>query len=213
MTRNTFYAAAIAAGFCFGNVLAFAQQDQTQNRQGEGISAAAGNLDDKTTGPNLRASELIGMNIQNLQGENVGEVEDIVLNVESGKVNYAAVSYGGFLGIGDDLFAVPFEAFKVGKKRGEEEYVLVLDVTEEQLEGAQGFDKDSWPNFADQKFTSELDRRYKVERQPAVDRGTRTNRGGVDVRTDRDGVEVKVKRDRENNPNRDRESNPNRDRE
>lgn len=185
MKRTSLLAAAVAIGFCFSSMTAFAQQDQTAAQKKESLDPAAGNLDPKTTGPNLRMSELIGMNIQNRQGENVGEIEDVVLNVKTGKVNYAAVSYGGFLGVGDDLFAVPFEAFQVGKKRGEDEYVLVLDVTEEQLQGAEGFDNDNWPDFADTKFTSKLDQRYKVERQP---------RGGERRSGDRD---VKVKRDRD----------------
>lgn len=226
MKRTSLLAAAVAIGFCFSNPFAVAQQNQTRAQQDpasaqqdRGPGAAAGNLDKKTTGPNIRASELIGMNIQNLQGDQVGEVEDIVLNVRTGKVNYAAVSYGGFLGIGDNLFAVPFEAFKVGKERGQDEYVLVLDVTKEQLEGAEGFDKDSWPNFADEKFVMELKQRYKVERRPNVDRRNRNrntdvdverrpnadrqNRNrdvDVDVEKDRDGVDIKVKRAGDRDP-------------
>lgn len=212
MKRTTLFAVAVAVSFCFSNMLAFAQQDRTPAQQDRasaqergGLDVAAGNLDPKTTGPNLRVSELIGMDIQNLQGDKVGKIEDVVLNVQTAKVNYAAVSYGGFLGIGDDLFAVPFEAFKVGKQRGEDEYLLVLDVTEEQLDGAEGFDKDNWPNFADQKFTSELDRRYKVERRSraadrrsgAAERRNRDRDVDVDVETNRDGADIEVKRERD----------------
>jgi hypothetical protein len=87
----------------------------------------------------------------------------------SGKVRYAAVTYGGVLGVGSKMFAVPFEAFKVKMDPDDADdedpdYVLTLDVTKEQLEGDQGFDNDHWPDFADSKFTQELDRRYKVQR-------------------------------------------------
>jgi sporulation protein YlmC with PRC-barrel domain len=161
-------------------------QRATQNRG----PAEAGRLDDKTSGTTIRASELIGTNIKNSQGEGVGEVEDIVVDAQSGKIRYLAVSYGGFLGLGDDLFAVPFEAFKVGHERGDpEEIVLMLDVTQERLEGAKGFNEDNWPNFADRNFTSELDRRYGVDRRATDDRTREIrSRPNIDVETDREGA-------------------------
>ncbi len=129
----------------------------------------------------------MGMNIHNSQGESVGEIEDIVLDCHSGKVSYAAVSYGGFLGIGDKLFAVPFEAFEV-KAEGnaaenreqpltEDDYALVLNVTQEQLEGQEGFDEDNWPNLTDSAMTRDLDKRYGVNRdEDEKDRLRRQNR-------------------------------------
>ena len=86
-----------------------------------GIAAAA-----------LLASILIhaGTNLQNDQGESVGEINDLVLDANTGRVRYLAVTYGGFLGVGDKLFAVPFEAVKVRQDRDDaDEYVLVLNVT------------------------------------------------------------------------------------
>jgi sporulation protein YlmC with PRC-barrel domain len=117
-------------------------------------------------GSAVRASKLIGMNIQNPQGKELGEVEDIVLDLGSGKVRYAAVTYGGFLGLGDKLFAVPFEAFQVTTSADDaDEIVLVLDIKQQQLEGAQGFDQDNWPDFADRKFQQDLAKRYKIEQR------------------------------------------------
>lgn len=155
--------------------------------------AAAGQLDSVTRGANVRASKLIGMNIQNEQGKSVGEINDLVLDGNSGRVRYAAVTYGGFLGIGNKMFAVPFEAFKVRQERGDpDDYVLVLNVTQQQLEGAVGFDEDHWPNFADQKFTAELDKRYGVTR-PMRDRS-----GRVNIEADRDSVDINVDREPKN---------------
>lgn len=57
------------------------------------------------------------------------------------------------------------------------------------MKGAQGFDQDKWPNFADTTFTTELDRRYRIERRDSVG-----NRQGVDVRVNRSGVDVDIKR-------------------
>ncbi|QDV23146.1 PRC-barrel domain-containing protein [Aureliella helgolandensis] len=151
----------------------------------------AGDLDRKAPGVNVRASKLMGMNIQNAQGESVGEVSDLVMDSRTGKINYLAVTYGGFLGIGNKMFAVPFGAFRCQPATdGTHDTTLILDVTPEQLEGAQGFDEESWPNFADRKFTQELNRRYGVQ-MPRRDRAS-----GVDVDVNRNGVKVEVDGDR-----------------
>jgi len=134
----------------------------------------------------MRASKLIGMNIQNTEGKAVGSINDLVVDADTGKIHYAAVTYGGFLGIGNKMFAVPFEAFQFRAARNNaNDRVLVLDVTQSQLEGSVGFDEDNWPNFADETFTQDLDRRYKVQRKRAV---------GVDINVDRGGVDVDINR-------------------
>jgi sporulation protein YlmC with PRC-barrel domain len=126
-----------------------------------------GKLDDKTRGATIRASKLIGQNLKNSNGDSVGEIKDLVID-SSGKVRYAAVTYGGFLGVGSKLFAVPFEAFHVRQNPNDRndrgDYVMTLDVTKDQLDGAQGFENDRWPDFANTKFTQDLDRRYNVDR-------------------------------------------------
>ena len=180
-----------------GWALGAEERDQTRPAEATRTERAqAGTLDDKTTGADVRASQLLGMNIQNEQGKSVGEIQDLVIDANSGRVRYAAVTYGGFLGLGNKLFAVPFEAFKCRPDPDDkDEHVLVLDVTQERLEGATGFDKDHWPNFADPGFGRDLDKRYGVERRP--------RKAGVDVRVGPRGVDVdvnarpKVKRDRD----------------
>lgn len=153
--------------------LASAQEPITQPRAGvQNRGADAGRLDSRTRGANIRISQLMGYNIQNSQGESLGEIQDIVMDSRTGSVNYVAVTYGGFLGLGNKLFAVPFDAFKVQvdpDKVGEagidaSDYVLILDVTQKQLEGQQGFDEDNWPNMADRKWRADLDKRYGVQR-------------------------------------------------
>jgi len=140
-----------------------------------------GQLDPITSGASIRASKLIGMNIHNSQGESVGKVNDIVIDSRTGKIRYAAVTYGGFLGVGNKMFAVPFEAFKVGSAPNQATTNhLILDVAAKQLEGSMGFDEEHWPDFADQKLLLDLDRRYKVDRRIHVD----VNRNGVDVKVD-----------------------------
>ena len=63
----------------------------------------------------VRLSELIGMDVRNARGENLGDVKDVVVDTENGRVAYAVVGIGGFLGIGEKLSAFPMSAFKVSQ--------------------------------------------------------------------------------------------------
>jgi sporulation protein YlmC with PRC-barrel domain len=150
-------------------------------------------IDATTMGPGIRASQLIGMNIQNDQGKGVGEVQDIVLNSRNGQVRYVAVTYGGFLGFGNKLFAVPYEAFRWKQDPDDrDDYIMVLNVTQEKLKGAEGFDDEQWPSLGDRQFLRELDKRYGVKRRE------RGRDRGVDVEVGAGGVNVEVGTDRDN---------------
>jgi sporulation protein YlmC with PRC-barrel domain len=168
-----------------------AQDGATLKRNRINAGKRAGLLDSKTSGTSIRASQLIGMNIENSQQKGVGEVNDIVLDARTGEIQYVAVTYGGFLGVGNKMFAVPFAAFEVRQDPDDpddyDDLVLVLDVTEQQLEGAKGFDEDHWPNFADENFTNDLYRRYDVKRN-------RPERRKIDVSVGGNGVDVDVER-------------------
>jgi len=134
-------------------------------RSGAVDRTRAGQLDDKTSGTNIRVSQLQGMNLQNLQGKSVGEIKDLVIDAQTGRVRYVAVTYGGFLGVGDKMFAVPFEAIKYQRDPDDaNDFIAVLNVTQQQLKGAVGFDQEHWPNFADTQFTRDLDKRYRIDR-------------------------------------------------
>jgi len=163
MKRFSLVASVIALSVAVITASVIVAQDST-SKPSDTSRSNVGKLDPKTAGANIRASQLIGMNIQNSAGESLGTVNDLVVDGNTGKVRYAAVTYGGFLGIGNKMFAVPFEAFKCRENPKNKDYhILVLDVTKKQMEGAMGFDEAHWPNFADQKFTSELYKRYGVE--------------------------------------------------
>jgi len=111
----------------------------------------------------FKASELMGLNIRSTNDENVGEVKDLRI-LPDGKIGYAVVSFGGFLGIGDKLFAVPFEALHIVKSSDNKLYAH-LDVTEQTLKAKQGFDKDHWPDKADETFMTGAPRQVgQVER-------------------------------------------------
>jgi len=95
----------------------------------------------------FRTSAIEGMVVRNAAGEDLGKVKDLVIDLESGTIVYAALDFGGFIGIGDKLFAVPWDAFKIGTTDKEEH--LVLATTKEKLTKAPGFDKNHWPVLSD----------------------------------------------------------------
>jgi sporulation protein YlmC with PRC-barrel domain len=121
--------------------------------------AAGGKVEIAT---NFRSSELIGMPVRNRAGKDIGKIEDFVVELNSGDVRYAAVSFGGFAGFGNKLFAVPWKSMAF--KFGEDDRFFVFDVTEKQLEKAPGFDPNNWPDVADPAWSTSIDKHYRVTR-------------------------------------------------
>jgi sporulation protein YlmC with PRC-barrel domain len=89
----------------------------------------------------LTATTLIGNKVYNNEEEGLGDIKDIMLNVHDGKIEYMIIEFGGFLGIGEKLFAVPFKALILDTDR----HAFILNQKREVLENAPGFDKDHWP--------------------------------------------------------------------
>jgi len=107
----------------------------------------------------FRASAIEGMVVRNEKGEDLGKVKDLVIDLQSGKVVYAALDFGGFIGIGDKLFAVPWKAFKC-ETNGKIQQ-LVLEIPKEKLKNAPGFDKKNWPVSGDPTWM-QVDRFYEI---------------------------------------------------
>lgn len=104
----------------------------------------------------LSASTLIGAQVRNPQDESLGDLKDAMIDTASGKIAYGVLSFGGVLGVGNKLFAVPWDSFRVDPEKER----LVLDVSKDRLKDAPGFDADHWPNFADPSVAGEVDRHY-----------------------------------------------------
>ena len=107
----------------------------------------------------LTASKLIGDPVVNPKGEDLGKIEDFVIDPKNGRVDFAVLSFGGFLGMGDKLFAVPLEAMKLSP----EEKRFILGVDKERLKQAPGFDKDHWPETSDRAFGTKVYNYYGYE--------------------------------------------------
>ncbi len=106
----------------------------------------------------MDASTLEGDTVVNSSGEDLGRIEAIMLDVAVGRIAYAVLSFGGFLGVGSKYFAIPWSAFTLdaGAKR------FILGVSRDRLENAPGFDKDHWPSMVDPTWASEVHDYYDV---------------------------------------------------
>lgn len=95
----------------------------------------------------LKASDLIGSKVEGIDGKNLGSIKDLVIDPQDGDIQYAVLDFGGFAGIGDKYFAVPWQALQLDqdKKR------LALDLHKKDLKDAPGFDKNNWPDLTEQQ--------------------------------------------------------------
>ena len=83
------------------------------------------------------ASKIIGETVVNRQNEKVGKIHELVIDAKEGRVAYAVLSFGGFMGMGNKLFAMPWRAFEFATTENK----LILNVDKEKLKTAHGFEK------------------------------------------------------------------------
>lgn len=108
-------------------------------------------------GPALMGAEtLLGNDVYNKDGQDLGDIKEFMIDMATGKVAYAVLSYGGVLGMGDKLFAVPWAALVLDtvNKR------FTLNVLKESLKDAPGFDKARWPSMSDKTWAGGVHRFY-----------------------------------------------------
>lgn len=100
----------------------------------------------------LSASTLASDKVVNAQGEDLGKIEDLMIDLEDGRIAYAVLSFGGVLGIGDKLFAIPWKALSLDTDK----HRFILNIDKERLKKAPGFDKDHWPGTEDRQYMSDV---------------------------------------------------------
>ena len=116
---------------------------------------------DRPDGPGpdiMDAATLKGDKVINGAGDDLGKIEAIMLDVGAGRIAYAVLSFGGFLGLGNKLFAIPWSALTLDTTN----HGFILDASKEQLEAAPGFDKDHWPSMADRTWATDIHAYYDV---------------------------------------------------
>lgn len=120
------------------------------------ISSAADPGAKVQTPKGFRMSKLRGDDVKNLQGEKLGTVEDFVINADNATINYMAFGTGGVLGLGEKLFAVPFDQVKMTFDGSN--IFFVVNISKATLKNSKGFDKDAWPDNAPAGFAGPIDR-------------------------------------------------------
>ena len=120
------------------------------------------NRSDKTwsrLGTVQKASKLMGMSVKNNQAESLGEIKNLMVDLSAGRVVAVILSSGGFLGMGDEMSAVPPNALRFNPAGD----ALQLDATKELLSSAPHFKADQWPDFGQPAYTDGVYRAYKVD--------------------------------------------------
>ncbi|MEH6435038.1 PRC-barrel domain-containing protein [Massilia sp. DD77] len=111
-------------------------------------------------GPALMGADtLIGDSVVNASEENLGDIKEIMLDMQTGQVAYAVLAFGGFLGMGEKLFAVPWQALHLDTAN----HRFVLNVEKEKLKHAPGFDRDAWPDMSDMSWASGIHSFYGTD--------------------------------------------------
>ena len=107
----------------------------------------------------LSAHTMIGDKVLNFANEEIGKVEELMIDIHTGRVAYVVISFGGILGIGSKLFAVPWASIHVDTDRK----CFVMDADKERLKNAPGFDKDNWPQTPNGQWYHDVYKFYAQE--------------------------------------------------
>lgn len=107
----------------------------------------------------LSAGTITGDQARNTDGDKLGHIAELVIRLENGRVDYAVLASGGFLGLGEKYFAIPWDLLTIDTDTHE----VVIDVSKETLKNAPGFDKDDWPDIHDRSWVGEVYRYYGRE--------------------------------------------------
>jgi len=130
-------------------------------------SGATGNGPSNRRGPGpalMGSDTLMGNDVFNKDNEDLGDIKEFMLDMATGSVKYAVLSFGGFLGMGEKLFAVPWDALKLDTENKR----FTLDVNRDRLESAPGFDKNVWPDMADPAWEAGIHAYYGTKPRAAV---------------------------------------------
>jgi len=146
---------------------------QGQNETGDEETSARTAEEDRIRA--FRAKDIIGSRVMNLEGQHIGTIANLVIDIDTGRILYAAIDFGGFLGFRDKLFAVPWQSLAAVPAEG----LFILDQSKETLKKAPGFDRNNWPDIGDTQWNAGIYRFYNRQepvrrpytayRRPAVE--------------------------------------------
>jgi sporulation protein YlmC with PRC-barrel domain len=127
--------------------------------------------------PRCKASQLIGCPITNSKNENLGEIQDIVLDGSNHRIAYAVVAFGGFLGMGEKYFAMPWRVIEVDQRGTGDKPRATLGLDQATLKTAPGFDKSKWPDMANAGWDKQVDDYYRLHNESARPAGAAEPKG------------------------------------
>lgn len=151
----------------------------------------------------LSSTTIEGTNVRNLSDEKLGDIKDIMLDVNSGRIAYAVVAVSeGFLGLDSKYFAIPWQALRFDTDRE----IALLDVSAERLKNSPGFDKDHWPSTPQREFVDEVHSFYGYEPFYGRSTGESVTARGMDPSFNYGAADENIRRDRDiNDPNYNRD--------
>jgi sporulation protein YlmC with PRC-barrel domain len=140
-----------------------------------------------STGPGpalMGADTLLGEKVVNEYGVELGDIKEIMLDMQTGQVAYAVLAFGGFMGMGEKLFAVPWQALHLDTENKR----FLLNVDKDRLKTAPGFNRDAWPDMADMQWANSIHAFYGTDpnrpRGPGSAAATGAATGAADLATD-----------------------------
>ena len=107
----------------------------------------------------FRVSKVIGMPVKTAEGDKLGEIEDVAVNIETGQVAYVVLSFGGFFGLANKWFAVPWAEFSL--VNDERENYFTIETTKDKLEKLPGFDKEDWPDLVNSDWDKLVEEHHR----------------------------------------------------
>lgn len=126
------------------------EADNLTGKNHEGVDA-------NTPVERLTATSIMSDHVVNARGDKLGKINDLMINLITGKIEYAVLDFGSFLGMGGKLFAIPFEELRVKTS----EHAFILNRDKNYLKSSPGFDKDHWPDTNDQYY-NDVNMYYKI---------------------------------------------------
>ena len=128
----------------------------TQEAKGPGARDMAGKTAEGQRINAFMVEKIIGSKVINLKGETLGKIENLVVDIDTGKIVYAVLESGGFLGIGEKLFPVPWKSLAALPSEG----LFFLNQSKEQMRKAPAFDKKNIPNMGDMHWGADVFKYY-----------------------------------------------------
>ena len=129
-----------------------------QDKKGPEIGKTASNPAEGERINAFMVEKIVGSRVINVKGETLGKIEDLVVDIDTGRILYAVLDSGGFLGIGSKLFPVPWESLAALPSEG----IFFLNQSKEQMEKAPAFDKKNLPDVGDMRWGGGILKHYGV---------------------------------------------------